>query len=58
MMAYVITTGAIFGLLTVLHIWRAIEENPLLAKNPWYILITSATTALCVWAVWLVRRKP
>jgi hypothetical protein len=57
MKAYVITTGAVFGLLTVLHIWRAtLERN--LATEPWFILITIASTALCLWAVVLLRRWP
>jgi len=41
MKAYVITTGALFGLLTLAHIWRAIDERHL-ATDPWYILITVA----------------
>ena len=57
MKAYVITTGAVFGLLTLLHIWRAtLERN--LATEPWFILITVASTALCLWAVRLVWRWP
>ncbi|HEY8131686.1 MAG TPA: hypothetical protein VII12_07315 [Thermoanaerobaculia bacterium] len=55
MKAYVMTTGALFGLLTLAHIWRAIEERHL-ATNPWYILITVAAAALCVWAGLLLRR--
>jgi hypothetical protein len=55
MKAYVITTGAVFGLLVLAHIWRAIEEGPALAKNPFYIVITLAAAALCFWA-WRVFR--
>ena len=33
MKAYVMTTGAIFGLLVVAHIWRVIAERPGLAKD-------------------------
>ena len=40
MKAYVMTTGAVFGLLTLAHIWRVIEEGPHLAKQPWWVLIT------------------
>jgi hypothetical protein len=57
MKAYVITTGAVFGLLTLVHIWRATEE-PHLAKEPWYILLTLASTLLCVWALRLLLRSP
>lgn len=58
MKVYVITTGAVFGLLTAVHIWRAIEEGPRLAREPWYILITLATAGLCLWAVRLLWRPP
>jgi hypothetical protein len=58
MKAYVITTGAVFGLLTSAHIWRGIEEGPHLARQPWFILITLATAVLCLWAVRLVWRSP
>ncbi|MBA3341335.1 MAG: hypothetical protein H0T48_05820 [Gemmatimonadaceae bacterium] len=55
MKAYVSTTGVVFALLTVAHIWRVIEEGPHLAKDPWYVLITVAAGALSLWA-WLVLR--
>lgn len=58
MKAYVMTTGAIFGLLTLAHIWRAIEEGPHLATEPWYVLITVATAVLCLWALRLLWRSP
>ncbi len=58
MKAYVITTGAVFGLLTLAHIWRAIEEGPHLAKDPFYILITVAAATLCLWALRLLWRSP
>ncbi len=55
MKAYVMTTGAVFGLLTLAHLWRAIEEGPRLATDPWYVLITVAAGALCLWAWRLLR---
>ncbi|MDQ3256911.1 MAG: hypothetical protein M3R15_23965 [Acidobacteriota bacterium] len=55
MKAYVVTTGAVFGLLVVAHIWRVIEEGPALAKDPSYIVITIAAAALCLWAWRLFR---
>jgi hypothetical protein len=58
MKAYVITTAAVFGLLTVAHIWRAIEEAPQLAAQPWFILVTLVPAALCIWALWLLRHAP
>ena len=56
MKAYLITTGAIFGLITLAHIWRVIAESPHLAKDPWFILLTIIAAALCLWAVRLLRR--
>jgi hypothetical protein len=49
------TTGSIFALLTVAHIWRFIEEGRQLATNPWWILITLAAATLAVWAWRLLR---
>jgi hypothetical protein len=57
MRVYVAITGAVFGLLTLVHIWRAIEEGPRLATDPWYILVTVAAAALCFWALRLVWRS-
>jgi uncharacterized membrane protein len=48
--AYVMTTGVVFGLLALAHLWRVIEEGPRLATQPWYVLITLAAGALCFWA--------
>lgn len=55
MKAYVITTGALFGLLTVVHLLRIVWE-PHLATDPIYILITAVSAALCVWAFFGLRR--
>ncbi len=55
MKAYVVTTGAVFGLLTLAHLWRIMEEGTDLATNPWYVLITVAAAALSLWAWRLVR---
>jgi uncharacterized membrane protein len=56
MRAYVLTTGILFGIVTLAHVWRMIEERPM-ATVPWYILITVATGALCFWAWRLLRRS-
>ena len=55
MKAYLLTTGTVFGLLTVAHIWRVIGESTALAKDPWFILITLVAAGLCVWAISLLR---
>jgi hypothetical protein len=57
MKTYLVTTGTLFGLLTVIHIWRATQETQL-ATEPWYILITLAAFALCLWALRLLWRWP
>ena len=56
MKAYVITTGVVFGLLTLAHLLRIVGENPRLAADPFYMAITTASAALCVWAVVVLRR--
>ena len=51
------TTGALFGLLTLAHVWRMIEEGHL-AKDPWYLLITGVAAALSLWAWRVLRLSP
>jgi hypothetical protein len=53
MKTYVMTTGLLFGLVTLAHVWRVIEEVHL-ATDPGYILITLMTAGLCLWAWRLV----
>ena len=40
MKAYIITTGVVFGLLTLAHLWRILDEGAHLATDPWFVLIT------------------
>ena len=54
MKAYILTTGILFGLLTALHVWRAMVEGAHLATDPWYVLATLATTVLYLWALRLL----
>ena len=56
MKAYIITTGVIFGLITVAHIMRFVMEGSRLATEPVFILLTLLSAALCVWA-WQVLRR-
>jgi hypothetical protein len=56
MRAYVIVTGVIFGLVTLVHIWRMVEE-PNLAREPWFVALTIATAVLTVGAGRLARRS-
>jgi hypothetical protein len=55
MRAYVITTGVIFGLLTLMHVWRVWVEGPQLARSPIFIVLTVLSAALCGWAWRLVK---
>jgi len=57
MKAYVITTGAVFGLLTLMHVWRVFAEDRRLARDPWFILITVVAAGLCLWAWRLLKRS-
>ena len=57
MRIYVAITGALFGLITVAHVWRIIEEGAHLAE-PFYLLLTAAAAALCLWACRLLWRSP
>lgn len=50
MKAYVMTTGTVFGLLTLAHLLRIAEEGPRLARDPWYVLVTVVAGVLCFWA--------
>jgi uncharacterized protein (TIGR03382 family) len=56
MKAYVTTTGVVFALVVVLHIWRAVEEGTSVARNPIFVASTIAVAVLAVWA-WQVRRR-
>jgi predicted type IV restriction endonuclease len=55
MRAYVMTTGVLFGLITLAHVWRVVEERRGLATDPWFILLTVAAAALSLWAWRLIR---
>jgi hypothetical protein len=56
MKAYVITTGALFGLLALVHLWRIVEEGMRLASDPGFIIATAVAAALCLWS-WQVLRR-
>ena len=55
MKAYVLTTGVIFGLVVVAHVWRVLLEGPRMATEPPFIVITLLAAGLCIWA-WHVLR--
>jgi hypothetical protein len=56
--AYLATTGAVFGLVTLAHLWRIVDEWPRWATEPWYLLLTLAAAVLAVWAWRLFRLPP
>jgi len=55
MKAYVMTTGAIFGLITLSHLLRVVEEGRHVATDPFFVLLTVLAAALSVWAFRLLR---
>jgi len=54
MRTYVMTTGVVFGLLALIHVWRVIEEGFTVA-NPFFLLITAIAAAFCGWALRLLK---
>lgn len=54
MKAYVITSGAIFGLITLAHLVRLVLERRLI-PDPDFILFTLISAGLTIWA-WRVLR--
>jgi hypothetical protein len=55
MKGYLAVTSALFGLLTVVHIWRAVIEPS--ARDPWFIAITVCSMLLCLWGVRLLMQR-
>jgi len=56
--AYLATTGTVFGLIVVAHVWRAVAEGPAIVKSPVFFLLTIAAAALSVWAWRLLAAMP
>ncbi|MEO8217532.1 MAG: hypothetical protein ABI718_10670 [Acidobacteriota bacterium] len=56
MKTYTIVTGAIFGLITVAHVWRMFVERSM-AAQPWFVLLSVASAILCLWAGSLLRSE-
>lgn len=55
MRAYVMTSGAMFGLLVLAHILRIFAEGPGVVRDPFFMLSTAIAAALCMWAVRILR---
>ena len=57
MKPYVMTTGVLFGLLTVAHVWRMFVETQL-ATDPSYLAITAIAAGLALWSWRVLRAAP
>jgi hypothetical protein len=57
MKLYVFITGVIFGLIVVAHVLRVMLESTSVAKDPWFLLTTALSIAMCYWA-WRLLRRP
>ncbi len=57
MRAYVLTTGIVFALLTLAHLWRIAAEGLHLLASPLWVGITVGAGALSVWAWRLLRQS-
>ena len=62
MKAYLSTTGAIFGIMAVLHIWRAAAEWPHEMPGAGFLTLMAALivipAALALWAFLLLQKTP
>ena len=58
MKAYLATTGTIFALIVIAHVWRVIGESRALAHDPWFLLITILAAGLSFWGFRLLRSGP
>ena len=57
MRVYTITSGIIFGLITVAHLLRIAAEGRHLAAEPLFLVLTLLSASLCAWALALVVRN-
>jgi hypothetical protein len=57
MRTYLATTGVLFALLVVAHVWRATIE-PTLVRDPWFLIFSVLAAGLSIWAFSLFRRAP
>jgi len=58
MKAYLVTTGALFALLALAHVWRIVDEWPLVTTDLPAMLeagIGVVAAGLCLWAWRLLR---
>jgi hypothetical protein len=55
MRAYIATTGLVFALLVLAHVWRLLAEGIYVARDPWLVGSTVLAAALAIWAWRLLR---
>ncbi|HEY3582531.1 MAG TPA: hypothetical protein VGK82_18390 [Pyrinomonadaceae bacterium] len=55
MKAYIITSGAIFALITIAHIVHIAMETHVL-REPFFLILTLLAAALSIWAFVVLRR--
>ena len=58
MRAYLVTTGVMFALIAVAHVWRIVAESRALATEPWFMGLTVLAVVMSVWAFRLLRTAP
>jgi len=51
MKGYIITSGSVFALLTLAHVWRIVAENRSLVSDSIFVSVTVMAAALSVWAL-------
>lgn len=56
MRSYLLTSGAVFGLLALAHVARVFVEGTYLIGEPIFLTLTVVSLALCAWAFALWRR--
>jgi len=54
MKAYLITTGIVFAIIAILHIWEIIDRGRLTVEDPFVLLVTAG---LSIWAWRLTLRR-
>ena len=54
MKAYLITTGSVFAIIALLHIWEVIDRHHLLIEDPFVVLVTAG---LSIWGWRLAMRR-
>jgi len=54
MRAYVLTTGAVFALITVAHVWEMVDRSQVFFSDA---IVIGLSAGLAVWA-WRVARQP